>query len=81
MCCDGALRNERHLVFEYAALAPLRQTYAELATNVVDSMRGFFHQQEHVPVFHLIVDCLDFMGKQMHLLFLPFFGTSFQFER
>ena len=24
------------------------------------------------------VDCLDLTGKQMHLLFLPFFGTSDQ---
>ena len=28
--------------------------------------------------FHFVVDCLDFMGKCMHLLFLPFFGTSDQ---
>ena len=39
---------------------------------------AFFAQQDHMRVFHFIVDCLDFMGKQMHLLFLPFFGTSDQ---
>ena len=28
-----------------------------------DSIRAFFAQQDHMQVFHFIVDCLDFMGK------------------
>ena len=63
-CCDdGALGDERHLVFECTALAPLRQTYADLFTGDTGSMRAFFAQQDHMRVFHFIVDCLDFVGK------------------
>ena len=41
-------------------------------------MRAFFAQQDHMQVFHFTVDCLDVMGKQRHLWFLPFCGTSDQ---
>ena len=48
----------------------------KVSPNMSDSMRAFFAHQDHNRVFHFIVACLDFMGKQMHLLILPFFGTS-----
>ena len=59
----GALGDERHLVFECTALAPLRQTYVDLFTDDTGSMRAFFAQQDHMRVFHFILDCLDFLGK------------------
>ena len=63
-CCDaGALGDERHLVFEYTALAPLQQTYADLFTGDTDNMRAFFAHQDYMRVIYFIVDCLDFMGK------------------
>ena len=73
-CDAGAIGDEQHMIFECTALAPLRQTYAELFTDGTDSMMAYFAQQDHRRVFHFIVDCVDFMGQLMHLLFLPFFA-------
>ena len=60
-CNSGALGDERHLIFECAALASLRSQYADLFTGNTDTMRSFFAQTDHVGVFHYVTDCLDFM--------------------
>ena len=53
--------DEKHLVFECAALASLRSRYASLFTSSIDTMRSSFAQRDHMGVFHYVVDCLDFM--------------------
>ncbi len=61
-CChSGAVGDERHLVFECVALAPLRVRYASLFTNDTNTMRSFFAQRDHLGVFHYVMDCLDLM--------------------
>ncbi|KAL3157281.1 hypothetical protein ABBQ38_001513 [Trebouxia sp. C0009 RCD-2024] len=60
-CSSGAVGDEMHLVFECAALAPLRQRYASLFTVRTDTMRSFFAQQDHLGVFHYVIACFDFM--------------------
>ena len=60
-CNSGALGDEKHLVFECPALASLRQRHAGLFTSQTDTMRSFFAQQDHLGVFHYVIDCLDFM--------------------
>ena len=53
--------DEKHLVFECPALASLRQRHAGLFTSQTDTMRSFFAQQDHLGVFHYVIDCVDFM--------------------
>ena len=60
-CNSGAVGDEKHLVFECAALASLRSRYASMFTGSTDTMRSFFAQPDHIGVFHYEVDCLDFM--------------------
>ena len=60
-CNSGAVGDEKHLVFECAALASLRSRYASLFTSSKDTMRSFFVQPDHMGVFHYVVDCLDFI--------------------
>ena len=60
-CNNGALGDERHLIFECAALAFLRSRYADLFTGSTDTMRSFFAQPDHMRVVHYVIDCLDFI--------------------
>ena len=61
-CTSGAIGDEMHLVFQCAALAPLRQRHADLFTPPTDTMRSFFAQQDHLGVLNYVIDCLDFMN-------------------
>ncbi len=38
------------------------EQYAALFTADTDTMRSFFAQQDHMQVFHFILDCLDFLS-------------------
>ena len=53
--------DERHMIFECAALAALRQQHADLFTSRTDTMRSFFGQQDHLGVLNYVIDCLDHM--------------------
>ena len=48
-CNSGAIGDEKHMVFECTALAPLRQQHANFA------------QQDHLGVLNYAIDCLDFI--------------------
>ena len=54
---SGAIGDEKHMIFECTALAPLRQKYADLFTP----MGSFFAQPDHLRVLNYVIDCLDFM--------------------
>ena len=60
-CNSGAVGDEKHLVFECAALAALLSQYANLFTSCTDTVRSIFAQPDHMGVFHYVVDCLDFI--------------------
>ena len=60
-CNSGAIGDEMHMVFECAALAPLRQQHANLFTPHTDNMRSFFAQQDHLGVLNYVIDFLNFM--------------------
>ena len=60
-CNSGAIGDEMHMVFECAALAPLRQQHADLFTPHTDTMRSFFAQQDHLGILNYVIDCLNFM--------------------
>ena len=53
-CNSGALGNEKHMIFECTALAPLRQQRADLSTPRTDTMRSFLAQQDHLEVETLV---------------------------
>ena len=40
-CNSGAVGDEKHMIFECAAIAPLRQQHADLFTPRNDTMRSF----------------------------------------
>ena len=61
-CNSGAIGDEKHMVFECTALAPLRQQYADLFTPRTETMRSFFAQQDHLGVLNYVIDCLSFMN-------------------
>ena len=61
-CNSGAIGDEKHMVFECTALAPLRQQYADLFTPRTETMRSFFAQQDHLGVLNYVIDCLNFMN-------------------
>ena len=44
-CNSGGVGDEKHMIFECTALAPLRQQHADLFTPRTDTMRSFFAQQ------------------------------------
>ena len=46
-CSSGAIGDEKHMIFECTALAPLRQQHADLFTPRTDTMRSCFAQQDH----------------------------------
>ena len=56
-CNSSAIGNEMHMVFECAALAPLRRQHADLCTPHTDTMRSFFAQQDHLGVLNYVIDC------------------------
>ena len=62
-CNSGAIGDEKHMIFECAALAPLRQQHADqgLFTPRTDTMRSFLAQQDHLGVFDYVIDCLNFL--------------------
>ena len=60
-CDSGAVGDERHLVFDYVALAPSRSQHTNLFTGNTDTMRSFFAQPDHMGVFRYVMDCLDFI--------------------
>ena len=60
-CDSAAVGDERHLVFDCVALAPLRSQHTGLFTGGTDTMRSFFAQPNHMRVFHYVMDCPDFM--------------------
>ena len=45
-CNSGAIGDEKHLIFECTALAPLRQQHADLVTPGTDTRRSFFAPQD-----------------------------------
>ena len=49
-CNSGAIGEEKHLIFECTALAPLRQQHANRFTPRTDTMHSFFAQQDHLGV-------------------------------
>ena len=49
-CNSGAIGDQKHMIFEWAALAPLRQQQADLFTPCTDTMRSFFAQQDLLGV-------------------------------
>ena len=60
-CNSGAIGGERHMSFECAALASLRQERADLFTLLNDTMHSFFAQQDHLVVLNNFIDCLELM--------------------
>ncbi|KAL3134294.1 hypothetical protein ABBQ38_006556 [Trebouxia sp. C0009 RCD-2024] len=60
-CNSGAVGDEKHMIFECAALTLLRHRHADLFTPSTDTMRSFFAQQDHLGVLNYVIDCLDFM--------------------
>ena len=72
-CNNGAIGDEI-LFFECAALAPLRQQYADLFTPHTDTMRSFFAQQDHLGVLNYVIDCLTSCTFDI----IAIFGTSAQ---
>ena len=61
-CNSGAVGDEKHMIFECAAIAPLRQQHVDLFTPRTDTMRSFFAQQDHLGVLNYVIDCLNFMN-------------------
>ena len=61
-CNSGAIGDEKHMIFECAAIAPLRQQHADLFTPRTDTMRSFFAQQDHLGFLNYVIDCLNFMN-------------------
>ncbi len=60
--CDGhAVGDEMHMIFECAAVQPLRALYANLFTTDTDTMPRFFAQEDRLRVFQFVLDCLDLL--------------------
>ena len=60
--CGGVVvADELHMIHECPVLQPLRLQYAALYTPDTNTMRSFFAQQDHMQVFILVLDCLDFL--------------------
>ena len=56
-CNSGAIADEKHMIFECAAMAPLRQQHADLFTPQTDTMRsagssGGFELRYRLSEFH-----------------------------
>ena len=61
-CSSAAIGDEKHVIFECTALAPLRQQHADLFTPRTDTMRFFSAQQDHLGLLNYVLDCLNFMN-------------------
>ena len=64
-CNGGAVGDEKHMIFECTALAPLRQQHADLVTPRTVTMRSggsFFAEQNHLWILNCLIDCLNFMS-------------------
>ena len=70
-CNSGAIGDERHMIFECTALAPLRQQHADLFTPRTDTMRSLSAQQDHLGVLSYITDCLKMCVFHEHMTVLP----------
>ena len=55
-CNSGAIGDEKQMIYEYTALAPLRQQHTDLFTPPTDTMRSFFAQQDHLGVLNCVID-------------------------
>ena len=76
-CNSGAVGDEKHMIFECTALAPLRQRHADLFTPPTDTMRSFFAQQDHLGVLNYI--CYRLSRSHEHMtLYIAVIGTSDQ---
>ena len=53
--------DERHLVFECAALQPIRNKYADLFRVASLTMRQFMWQPALLRVALFVVECLDYI--------------------
>ena len=60
-CNSDAVANEKRMIFECTALAPLRQQHADLFTPRTVTMRSFFAQQNRLGVLNYVIDCLNIM--------------------
>ena len=71
----GAAGAEKHMTFECAALALLRQRHADLDTPSTDTMRSFFAQQDHLGFLNYVIELF-----RLHedTTLLPWFGTNEQ---
>ena len=61
-CNSGGVGDEKHMIFECTALAPLRQQHADLFTPCTVTMCSFFAQQNDLGVLNYVIDCLNFMN-------------------
>ena len=61
-CNSGAVGDEKHMIFECNALAPLRHQHADLFTPRTVTMRSFFAQRNHLGGLNYVIDCLNFMN-------------------
>ena len=61
-CNRGAVGDEKHIIFECTALAPLRQRHADLFTPRTVTMRSFFAQQNNLGVLSYVIDRLNFLN-------------------
>ena len=62
-CNSGAVGDEKHVIFECTALAPLRQQHANLLTPRTVTMRSLFAQPQSPGGFEIenmnyVIDCL-----------------------
>ena len=61
-CNSGADGDEKNMIFECTALAPLRQQHGDLFTPCTVTMRSCLAQQNHLGVLNYVIDCLNFMN-------------------
>ena len=60
------------MIFECAALAPVRQQHADLVTPRTDTMRSFFAQQDHLGVLNYVIYKLYRLSEfHEHMTVLP----------
>jgi len=63
ICCGGhAVADKLHMVRECAALQPPRQWYAVLMFTDTDTMRSFFAHKDHMQVFKIVLDSVNFVN-------------------
>ena len=70
-CNSGAIGDEKHMIFECAALAPLRQQHTDLFTPRTNTMRSFFAQQDHLGVLNYVIYRLSEFYEHNIMTLLP----------